>query len=467
MAICRNITAALAKHTVSVQVGKEEVVVLPLAAEIEVAVQMGLKRAELERAALGAGIVPGRYLRNIGTIGIKGQISLLESTVAVIGCGGLGGLVVELLARMGVGTLILVDDDVFEDNNLNRQLLCSEADLGKPKVMAAYERVLTINSSVDVRCFQQRLGLENARAMLQGAHVVVDALDNLPSRFVLEQAAHELDIPLVHGAIAGFLGQVMTIFPGDPGLRQIYGEPGDRKQGIEVETGNPAATPALVASLQVQEVVKVLTGVGKPLRNRLLYLDTLSGDVSVLKFGDTGQDEPKSQIKPVAGFKVPLSPISFVGTSGSGKTTFLVELIAELTRRGLKVAAVKHSHSLVDLDSEGKDSRRFRLAGASEAAFISSGQATVFYQITAQEAAKRVENWFPDADVILVEGYKTGPFPKILVYRDGVSERLSPWPEGIVAVVGDVEAAKKAGLPATLPGFDWSDSHALADFLLQ
>ncbi len=112
---------------------------------------------------------------------------------------------VELLARMGVGTLILVDDDVFEDNNLNRQILCTEADLGKPKVAAAYERILTINPAVDIRCYQQRLGgPENARPMLQGgAHVVVDALDNLPSRFDLEQAAGELGIPMVHGAIAG------------------------------------------------------------------------------------------------------------------------------------------------------------------------------------------------------------------------------------------------------------------------
>lgn len=460
-----NYAAVLAKHIIIAQVGKEEVPTLPLAAEAKVAAQLGLKRADLQRAALEAGIVPRRYLRNIGTIGIKGQLSLLKATVAVIGCGGLGGLIVELLARMGVGTLILVDDDVFEDSNLNRQLLCSEADVGKPKVMAAYERVRAINSAVDVCCFQQRLEYENARAILQGAHLAVDALDSLPSRFVLEQVAGELGIPLVHGAIAGFLGQVMTVFPGDSGMRQIYGEPGGRERGIEVETGNPAATPALVAALQVQEAVKLLTGIGEPLRERLLYLDTLSGEASLLKLAETGTEEHKRKI-PAAAFRAP-SPISFVGTSGSGKTTLLVELIAELAGRGLKVAAAKHSHALVDLDKEGKDSWRYRLAGANSAAFISSGQAAVFYHVTAQEAAERVKDWFPDADVILVEGYKTGPFPKVLVYRDGVSEKISPWPENIIAVAGDVEAAKRAGLSETLPGFGWGDTAALADFLLQ
>jgi len=135
----------------------------------------------------------------------------------------------------------------------------------------------------------------------------------------------------------------MTVFPGDSGLRQIYGEPGGRERGIEVETGNPAATPALVAALQVQEAVKLLTGIGEPLRERLLYLDTLSGEASLLKLAETGTEEHKRKI-PAAAFRAP-SPISFVGTSGSGKTTLLVELIAELAGRGLKVAAAKHSHA--------------------------------------------------------------------------------------------------------------------------
>ncbi|MGI6129672.1 MAG: molybdopterin-guanine dinucleotide biosynthesis protein B [bacterium] len=466
MADNRNIVPTLAKYTVPGRARSKEIEVLPQAAEAEISTKLGVGRAYIQQSALEANIIPARYLRNIGTIGIKGQLTLLKSTVAVIGCGGLGGLVVDLLARMGVGTLILVDDDVFEDNNLNRQVLCTEADLGQPKVAVAYERVLAVNPAVDVRCFQQRLGSENARAMLQGAHVVVDALDNLPSRFELERAAHEQGIPLVHGAIAGFLGQVMTIYPGDPGLRDIYGELGSRQRGIEVEMGNPAATPAVIASMQVQEVTKVLTGVGEPLRGRLFYIDTNSGEASGLKLRSSDDQNGPGPIQPATNSELP-QPISFVGTSGSGKTTLLVELIAELSRRGLKVAAAKHSHSLVEIDNEGKDSWRFRLAGAKSSAFISSGQATVFYQLTAKEATTRLKKWFPDADIVIMEGGKFSSLPKVLVYRDGVSEIMSPWPKNIIAIAGDVQAAKDAGLPNTLPGFGWGDGASLADFLLQ
>jgi len=451
----QNYSAVMAKHVVVAEVGQREIPTLPLGAETETAAQLGLRRSDLHRAALEAGIVPRRYLRNIGTIGVEGQLKLFDSKVAVIGCGGLGGLVVELLARMGVGTLVLVDNDVFEDSNLNRQLLCTEADMGKPKVMAAYERVRAVNSAVEVCCFQQRLTAKNALAILRGVDLVIDALDNLPSRFVLEQAAFELNIPMVHGAIAGFLGQVTTIYPGEAGLRQIYGEPGQRERGIEVETGNPATTPALIATLQVQEAVKYLTGVGEPQRQRLLYVDGLSGEISQLKLTSDREHAPA------------VFPICFVGTSNSGKTGFMVKLISELVSRGLNVAAVKHGHTAESLDKEGTDSWRYRLAGAHSTAFLSSDQAALFYQITDKEAASRLKHWFPEADIILMEGYKSSPFPKILVYRDGVSEILSPWPKNIIALAGDITAAQKIGWPKNIPGFSWDETGPLADFVLK
>ena len=462
----RNMAAILAKYTIPAKIPNQDLMVLPYEAGVELESKLGVGRAYIEQSALEADIIPARYLRNIGTIGLKGQLALLKSTVAVIGCGGLGGLIVDLLARMGVGTLILVDDDVFEDSNLNRQILCTEADLGRPKIAVAYERVLAVNPAVDVRCFQQRLGVNNARTMLQGADVVVDALDNLTSRFELEQAARGLDIPFVHGAIAGCLGQAITIFPRDPGLREIYGEPGTVQQGIEARTGTLPATAAMVASAQVQEVVKILAGVGRPLQGRLWHINTAAAEATGLEIGlgDSG-DKQKKPLGSVVKHKS--QPVNFIGSVGSGKTTLLVELIAELSRRGLKVAAAKHIHSLAEFDGEGKESWRYRLAGASNAAFISSGQATVFYQLPANEAIKRLTQWFPDADIVIMEGGKAGPLPKVLVYRNGVSEAMTPWPENIIAIAGDVQAAKDAGLPAALPGFGWGDGAALADFLLQ
>lgn len=455
-----DLAGRLRARTVKVQAGSQEYNILPQAAEMELAKELNMPRREIQIAALESGIVPGRYLRNMGTVGVAGQLRLLSSTVAVVGCGGLGGLVVELLARMGVGTLVLIDGDVFEDNNLNRQILCTEADLGKPKVMAAYERALAVNAAVEVRCHKVRLTKENAASLLKGADVVVDALDNLPSRFALEAAARELNLPLVHGAIAGFLGQVLTVFPDDPGLAEIYGPPGTRERGVELETGNPAATPALVASFQVQEVVKLLTGVGEPLRRRLLYIDSASGEVYTLRLGEpekgtsgTGQNaQPKV--------------ISFVGASGSGKTTLIVEVIAELVRRGLKVTAIKHSDEAKELDQRGKDTWRFHQAGAQAVAFLTPSRAAIFCALPEKAAASRLATWFSDADLVLVEGWKSGPFPKIVVFRPGGPEFPGPLPGDVIAAVGDVAEARAMGLPADLPVFGWTEVKELSDFLM-
>ena len=233
---------------------------------------------EVEISALKKGVTPWRYLRNLGTIGLHGQIKLLQSAVAVVGAGGLGGTIIELLSRQGIGHIIIIDNDRFTEQNLNRQLLSTEKNLGKYKALEAAKRVAQINSAVTVTTFVEKLTKENARRLLKGARVVADGLDNLPSRFAVESDCRSLGIPLVHGTIAGFCGQLTTIFPKDAGLNCIYGS-SDRfpEQGIEVKIGNPSATPAITAAWQVQEIVKIITGIGKPLRNQLLILDTIEG----------------------------------------------------------------------------------------------------------------------------------------------------------------------------------------------
>ncbi len=249
----------------------------------DLARELGCPVRQVELAALEAGVLPRRYLRSLGTVGLEGQARLLRSTVAVVGLGGLGGSVVEALARMGVGRLIVVDSDAFEDHNLNRQLLGTEADLGLSKVEAARRRVAQINNAVEVIGHAVRFSQENAVELLAGARVIVDALDRLSTRLTLQEAAQALGVPMVHGSIAGYLGQVTTIFPGDPGLRALY--PGDQvpDQGAEIQLGCPAATPMMVAGWQVQEVLKILLGRGEPLRNRLLIMDAESGSVLVTK----------------------------------------------------------------------------------------------------------------------------------------------------------------------------------------
>ena len=242
---------------------------------------------EVEITALKQGVIPCRYLRNIGTIGPDGQVELLQSTVAVVGAGGLGGTVIELLARQGIGHLIIIDNDHFAEQNLNRQIMSTEKNLGKYKVTVAAKRVQEINSATTVTTFRQRLTGETAQSLLGGARVVVDGLDNLSSRLVVEQACRQLAIPYVYASIAGFSGQLMTIFPGDVGLSSLYGSSSDTvpEQGVETGIGNPPGTAAMIAALQVQEVVKIIAGVGTPIRNQILLVDAREFTIDRIELG--------------------------------------------------------------------------------------------------------------------------------------------------------------------------------------
>ena len=244
---------------------------------------------DVELAALAMEIVPERYVRNLGTIGVDGQLKLLQASVAIVGLGGLGGYVAEALARLGVGHLVLIDGDTFEEHNLNRQLLSHEDNLGVEKATAACQRVAQVNGAVATTGHAVVLTGENLPRLLEGADVVVDALDRLPTRLVLQDGAQALGIPMVHGTIGGFLGQVMTIFPEDPGLHALYGDgAGLPEQGLESELGTPAATPMAVAAWEAQEVVKIVTGRGDLVRNRLLILDMESGTAQTLELGAAG-----------------------------------------------------------------------------------------------------------------------------------------------------------------------------------
>lgn len=239
-----------------------------------------LLQGEVEIACLEREVIPLRYLRNIGTVGIAGQIKLLRSSAAVCGAGGLGGTIIELLARQGVGRLVIIDNGRFVENNLNRQIIATESDLRRSKVKVAAERVSRINSSVKVTPVNRFLEASNVRELIAGADVVLDGLDSLATRLLVAGACNKLKIPFVHGAIAGFSGQLMTVCPGDKGLSAIYGPDMDKGAcGLETLTGNPPATPAIIAAWEVQEAVKIITGIGTPIRNRLLFLDFAEGSL--------------------------------------------------------------------------------------------------------------------------------------------------------------------------------------------
>ena len=229
----------------------------------------------VEIAALERGIIPDRYLRNRQSLSAKDQIQLLESRVCIVGLGGLGGLVTETLARMGIGRLTLVDGDVFEAHNLNRQLLSRSDGLGRSKASDAENRVAAINPGIETNAVAEYLTASNAPALLGECDLAVDCLDNLRSRFTLARATAQAGIPMISAAVAGLSGHITTIFPQDKGLEAIYGPADQLKvdKGEEQLLGCLAPGVNLMASLECAEALQVLLSKENILRNRLLVVD--------------------------------------------------------------------------------------------------------------------------------------------------------------------------------------------------
>ena len=225
----------------------------------------------------------GRYDKN-GIFTPEDMDRIKNAKVCVVVCGGLGGYIIEMLARAGVGQITSVDGDVFDDSNMNRQILSRVDNMGRVKVDQAKDRIALVNPDVKFHPVQAFLDETNAQSLVKGADVVVDALDKIPVRFTLQEACEKTGVPLVYGAIAGWYGQVSTIMPKDKSLDRIY--PDFKKKGmvrgVETGIGNPSFTPALIASIQVSECLKVITGKGEILRNKMLYIDVLDNEMMVL-----------------------------------------------------------------------------------------------------------------------------------------------------------------------------------------
>ena len=257
---------------------------LCLSAAAALASKLGVTRRAIEVAALEEGITPQRYARNLKSFTPQDQAALLGSRVCVVGQGGLGGGVTEILARQGIGALTLIDGDRFEESNLNRQLLSTESGLGGLKAEAGADRVGRINAAVEVTHHAVFLDAANAADLLSGADVVVDCLDNLRDRFVLEAAAKAAGIPFVSAAVAGAGGHVSTIFPEDPGLQLIYGEPDQAPlKGVEATLGTLPFAVTLLATLECAEVTKIILKKGELLRNRLLVVDMMDNTFEVFE----------------------------------------------------------------------------------------------------------------------------------------------------------------------------------------
>lgn len=224
-----------------------------------------------------------RYIRNMESLTIEDMEILNNSKVCVIGCGGLGGYIIEMLARIGVGYITAVDGDTFDETNLNRQLICHTQNINKSKVIETKKRMKLVNPHIKINAIETMVVESNAWDLIKGHDVVVDALDNIETRLLIEKTASKANIPMVHGAIAGFYGQVSTIFPGDNILSLLYSRNNRKGKGIEEKLGNPSFIPPLIASIQVAEVIKLLTQKGNLLRNKILFIDLLNDNFDLVE----------------------------------------------------------------------------------------------------------------------------------------------------------------------------------------
>ncbi|MDL2327298.1 HesA/MoeB/ThiF family protein [Ruminococcaceae bacterium OttesenSCG-928-A11] len=224
-----------------------------------------------------------RYSRNMAAFSAEELAVIRQKRVLVVGCGGLGGHVLQSLARFGVGRLTLVDGDCFSKSNLNRQLFATARTLGQNKAQACKEALADINPDVEVLACPEMLAAENADALVAGQDIAVDCLDNVPARRLLGECCAKHGVPLVHGAIGGFYGQVANIFPGESLLETIYPANLNTDTLIDKKLGNPAFIPQLVGAVQSCEALKILAGCAEALRGGMLQIDMLHGSMEFIE----------------------------------------------------------------------------------------------------------------------------------------------------------------------------------------
>ena len=217
-----------------------------------------------------------RYERNIPSLTEAESDLLRTKKVAVIGCGGLGGYIIEHLARLGVGNIRIVDGDVFEESNLNRQLFSDVTVLGKCKTEVSRERIAVVNPEVQVDALFGYLDENNAADFLRGCDAVIGALDNIYTRRVLEKSCEELGIPYIYGAIHGWVAQVAVDMPGQRLIEKLYPE-----GAVFKDKSSLSFTPGFCASMQTALCVKYL--VGRPVESgTIFYFDLLNQEFETI-----------------------------------------------------------------------------------------------------------------------------------------------------------------------------------------
>lgn len=220
-----------------------------------------------------------RYMRQIDLIHKEGQDKLENSKVFILGLGGLGSIISLYLTFAGVRNLILADFDVIDITNLNRQILYSYNDLGRLKAEVAKQKLESINENVQITSIYKKIDKKNAESLIFGSDLIIDASDNIEARYAVNKAAVRGKIPIVHGAVSEFYGQVTTIIPGEtPCLRCIY-----PKNVKKTNFSIIGSTCGIIGSIQATEAVKYITDIGDLIMNKLLVWDGLKARFDEIK----------------------------------------------------------------------------------------------------------------------------------------------------------------------------------------
>jgi len=279
----KEVIELLVKHVRPFKVGSREYTVVDDCVILEVARDLALPPWKVAGDGLEEGIVPLRYAKNLGALSTWEQARICRSCMLICGCGGLGGAIVHLAARLGFGRLVCVDPDKFVPSNANRQWFYFSFTDGKSKARSVAEFVEDINPLVAVNCMESRVSSDH----LKGVDVVIDALDNVPDRVELARFCETRRLPLIHGAVRGWWGQVCTLISEHVRIMsEIYSE--SRGSGLEEELGVMAPVVSIVASIQVNEAVKIVAGQEPSYVLKLLYIDSEKGDFHVLPLTNVG-----------------------------------------------------------------------------------------------------------------------------------------------------------------------------------
>ncbi|MFW7380630.1 MAG: molybdopterin-synthase adenylyltransferase MoeB [Oligoflexus sp.] len=232
-----------------------------------------------------------RYLRHlrIPELGEKGQLRLLESKVLLVGAGGLGCPAAIYLAAAGIGEIGIIDPDIVDRSNLQRQVLHSEATIGLPKVESAKKSLLALNPDIKINCYQERLSAANAEALIREYDLVIDGTDNFTARYLVNDACVKLGKPNVHGSIYRFEGQVSVFWPQSPQkkgpcYRCLFPEPPPAESAPScAEAGVLGILPGVIGTLEAVEAIKILAQIGEPLVGRILSYDALAASFQEIR----------------------------------------------------------------------------------------------------------------------------------------------------------------------------------------